>query len=84
MVIKHKALIEMHKEKVHRVLNELESAASNCSRETPRAVERALTALREAANDNILYVEEENSYKIIVSNGIKQFEEKCGCTVAME
>lgn len=79
MVVTHKALIERHKNKVHTALNDLELATNNCSNETPRAVAEALNDLREAVNDNVLYVEEENSYKIIISNNIKQFEEKCGC-----
>lgn len=79
MALKHKALIEMHKEKVHTALKDLELATNNCSKDTPRAVAKILNALREAVNDNVLYVEEENSYKIIISNNINQFEEKCGC-----
>lgn len=79
MVVKYKALIGRHKEEVHAALKDLEFATNNCNRETPRAVAKALNTLREAVNDDVLYVEEENSYKMIISNNIKQFEENCGC-----
>jgi hypothetical protein len=79
MVTKYKALIESHKEKVHKSLEELGLATNNCSKETPRAVANALGALREAVDENVLYVEEENSYKKVISGMIKDFEENCGC-----
>lgn len=81
MVTKYKALIESHNEKVHKSLEELRLAANNCSKETPRAVANALGTLREVVDDNVLYVEEENSYKKVISGMIKQFENKCGCNL---
>lgn len=79
MVTKSKILIERHKEKVHTTLSDLGYAVNNCSKETPRTVARAMDALRNASNDNVLYAEEENSYKKLISDHIKQFEEKCTC-----
>ncbi len=79
MVTKFETLIKRHKEKVHTALSDLEYTINNCSKETPRTVARAMDALRNAVNDNVLYAEEENSYKRLISDHIKQFEEKCIC-----
>ncbi len=76
---KSKTLIERHKEKVHTALSDLEYTVNNCSKETPRTVARAMDALRNAVNDNVLYAEEENSYKKVISDHIKQFEKNCIC-----
>lgn len=74
-----KCLIKIHKEKVHDAINKLDYAVNNCGKETPRAVKRAMDALEDAVNDNVLRAEEENSYKKIISDYVKRFESGCGC-----
>lgn len=74
-----KALIERHKDNVHTALRDLDYTVDKCSKETPRAVSKALNTLRDAVEDHVLYAEEENAYKKIIYDGIMQFEKKCGC-----
>lgn len=79
MVTKSKSRIEKHKNKVHAALENLEYAVNNCSKEVPRTVGRAMDALIAAVDDNVLYAEEENSYKKIISDHVKNFEHNCKC-----
>ncbi len=79
MVTKSKTRIEIHKDKVHTALNDLEYAVNNCSKEVPRTVGRAMNALKEASDDNVLYAEEYNAYRRRISDLVERFEKGCSC-----